>query len=176
MPPPLSLILGGARSGKSEFAENITLKSGLKPVYLATAAAGDSEMQARIKTHRERRGALWLTIEEEIDLASALKASARPERMVMVDCLTLWLSNLMMAGRQITAECDRLMDILPGLRGPALFVSSEVGLGIVPDNAAARAFRDYQGLLNQRLAQQADYVVLMSAGLPLTLKTGPDHA
>jgi len=94
----------------------------------------------------------------------------------MVDCLTLWLSNLMMAGRQVEAECDRLMETLPRLRGPVIFVSSEVGHGIVPENAAARAFRDYQGRLNQRLAQQADSVVLMIAGLPLTLKPSPNHA
>ncbi len=176
MPPSLSLILGGARSGKSEFAEKLTLQSGLKPVYLATAATGDPEMQDRIKTHRERRGPAWTTIEEEIDLASCLKGAARPGHMVLVDCLTLWLSNLMMAGRQIEAECDQLLDILPLLHGTVVFVSSEVGLGIVPDNAAARAFRDYQGQLNQRLAQRADYVVLMSAGLPLTLKQVQTHA
>ncbi len=170
MPPSLSLILGGARSGKSEFAENLTLRSGLKPLYLATAAAGDAEMRARIKIHRERRGREWITIEEEIDLAAAITDNALPGHMVMVDCLTLWLSNLMLAGRQVEAECGRLLEALNQSRGKVVLVSSEVGLGVVPENAAARAFRDYQGKLNQRLAQRAGYVVLMSAGLPLTLK------
>jgi len=170
MIPPLSLILGGARSGKSEFAEKFTMKTGLKPVYIATAAPRDDEMQTRIKDHKERRGREWITIEEEIDLVSCLKDNCLPKRMVLVDCLTLWLSNLMLAGHPIEAECDRLIETLPLLHGPAVFVTSEVGLGIVPDNASARAFRDYQGKLNQRLAQRSDYVVLMSAGLPLTLK------
>lgn len=171
--PPLSLVLGGARSGKSLFAETLVLESGLEPVYLATGAGRDSEMQARISAHQARRGSNWLTIEEEIDLAAALEQNTSRGRAVLVDCMTMWTANLMGSGRNLELEFIRLLDVLPRLAGPVVCVSGEVGLGIVPDNAAARAFADHLGTLNQKLALAAGYVVLMAAGLPLQLKPDP---
>lgn len=168
---PISLILGGTRSGKSLFAETLVLDSGLEPIYLATGAAHDSEMQTRISVHQARRGNIWRTIEEEIELALTLEQQAGRSRAVLVDCLTLWTANLMGSGRNMELEFIRLLAALPSLAGPVVFVSGEVGLGIVPDNAAARAFADHLGDLNQKLARMAGYVVLMSAGLPLTLKS-----
>ncbi|MFQ5938966.1 MAG: bifunctional adenosylcobinamide kinase/adenosylcobinamide-phosphate guanylyltransferase [Alphaproteobacteria bacterium] len=174
--PPVTLILGGAGSGKSAFAASLieaclgrTAGGG---IYLATAEPGDPEMAERIRRHRERRGRGWTTLEEPVRLVEALVAHARPEGPILVDCLTLWLSNLMGAGSDIAAETRRLAEALPGLRGPVVFVSNEVGLGIVPDNAPARAFRDHAGRLHQLLAASADRVVLMAAGLPLVLKDG----
>ena len=166
----VTLVLGGARSGKSAWAEARALQSGLSPVYLATAEAGDDEMVARIGHHRGRRGARWATVEEPLELAAALADWARADRVVLVDCLTLWLANLMDAERDPEAEAERLVAALAGLRGPALLVSNEVGLGIVPDNPLARAFRDAAGRLNQRVAAAAQHVVFLAAGLPLTLK------
>jgi adenosylcobinamide kinase/adenosylcobinamide-phosphate guanylyltransferase len=166
---PVTLILGGARSGKSEHAEWMIEAQGAG-LYLATAEAGDEEMAERIRRHRERRGARWETVEEPLALAPALEAFARPDRPILVDCLTLWLSNLMEAGRDVAAEAARLAEMLPGLAGPVVFVSNEVGLGIVPDNAMARAFRDHAGRFHQAVAARAGMVVVMAAGLPLVVK------
>lgn len=170
--PRVALVLGGARSGKSAYAERLAEAAGA-PVYLATGQAGDAEMAARIAAHRARRGAGWTTVEEPLDLVGALGASARPGRAVLVDCLTLWLANLMHDGRDPDAETARLAAALPGLAGPAVLVGNEVGLGIVPDNALARRFRDAAGRLNQAVAAAADRVVFVAAGLPLTLKDAP---
>jgi adenosylcobinamide kinase/adenosylcobinamide-phosphate guanylyltransferase len=169
--PRLTLVLGGARSGKSRYAESLTM--GFPPpwVYVATAEPLDDEMAARIAEHRARRAADWRTIEAPRDLAGAV-AGAPAGSVVLVDCLTLWLSNLMLANAMIEAESDRLDDALVQARRPIVLVSNEVGLGIVPDNALARRFRDAQGFLNQRVAGRADRVVLMVAGLPLVVK-GP---
>jgi adenosylcobinamide kinase / adenosylcobinamide-phosphate guanylyltransferase len=168
--PPIRLILGGARSGKSAFAEDLVLKSGLEPVYVATGRAFDAEMEARIALHRARRGANWRTVEEPIDLAGVLEREASGRAAVLVDCLTLWLTNLMMEDRDIAAETARLGGMLPSLAGPVVLVANEVGLGIVPDNAMARAFRDHAGLLNQMIAAAAGEVHFLAAGLPLRLK------
>lgn len=165
-----TLVLGGARSGKSAWAEARAVESRLTPVYLATAEAGDEEMAARIAHHRARRGARWATVEEPLELAATLAAWAAPDRVVLVDCLTLWLANLMDAERDPEAEAERLLATLSALRGPVLLVANEVGLGIVPDNPLARAFRDAAGRLNQRVAAAAQHVVFLAAGLPLTLK------
>jgi adenosylcobinamide kinase/adenosylcobinamide-phosphate guanylyltransferase len=164
----LTLVLGGARSGKSRYAE--TLITALPPpwIYAATAQALDAEMAERIAAHRARRGAGWTTVETACDLAATLLAHAGAP--ILVDCLTLWLSNLMMAQAAIEAELDRLAQALAGASGPLVLVANEVGSGIVPDNALARRFRDLQGGLNQRIAAQADRVVLVVAGLPLVLK------
>jgi adenosylcobinamide kinase / adenosylcobinamide-phosphate guanylyltransferase len=169
--PRLTLVLGGARSGKSRYAESLTM--GFPPpwAYVATAEPLDDEMAARIAEHRARRAADWRTIEAPRDLAAAV-AGAPAGSAVLVDCLTVWLSNLMLANAEIEAESDRLDDALVQARGPIVLVSNEVGLGIVPDNALARRFRDAQGFLNQRVAGRADRVVLMVAGLPLVVK-GP---
>jgi len=169
---PLTLVLGGARSGKSRYAES--LLAALPPAwappwaYVATAEAGDEEMAARIKTHRDRRGSSWRTIEAPRDVVAALAACANMP--VLVDCLTLWLSNLMLAEADVEREIQRLEQSLATLAAPAVLVANEVGSGIVPDYALGRRFRDAQGLLNQRIAARADRVVLVVAGLPLALK------
>ncbi len=172
--PPLALVLGGARSGKSAYAESWveghTARNGAVRTYLATAEPGDAEMAARIAAHRARRGERWTLVEEPVELAAALARSARPDGAVLVDCLTLWLANLMARGRDVEREYGRLADALAGLSGPVVLVANEVGLGIVPDNAAARAFRDHAGRLNQLIAGRADRVVFTAAGPPLVLK------
>jgi adenosylcobinamide kinase / adenosylcobinamide-phosphate guanylyltransferase len=168
----LSLVLGGARSGKSRYAEGLI--AALPPPwqspwnYVATAEPGDAEMTERIASHRARRGASWRTIEAPRDLAGSLRrAGAAP---ALVDCLTLWLSNLMLAGADIDAEMEHLEHALAAAAAPLVMVANEVGSGIVPDHPLGRRFRDMQGVLNQRIAARADRVVLMVAGLPLTLK------
>ena len=168
--PPVTLILGGARSGKSGYAERLA-ESGPGPcVYLATATAGDVEMAERIALHRQRRGTRWSTHEEPVALAGALAATARPDSVVVVDCLTLWLSNVMFTGLDVENECEQLCKALARLPGPVVLVSNEIGLGIVPDNALARRFRDAAGRMNQAVAAAADRVVFVAAGLPLVLK------
>jgi adenosylcobinamide kinase / adenosylcobinamide-phosphate guanylyltransferase len=170
----LTLILGGARSGKSRYAERLVLESGLAPVYVATAQALDDEMAARIAAHRARRGGKWRTVEEPLDLVAALHRECAPDRAVLVDCLTLWLANLMSKDRPRDPEMERLVAALGALPGALVLVSNEVGLGVVPTAAMARAFIDHAGWLHQRIAEQADLVVFMAAGLPLHLKAPPD--
>lgn len=167
----ISLVLGGARSGKSTYAEALMPAQG-RLVYLATAEAGDDEMAARIAVHRARRGARWSTVEAPRDLAAALAACDGPDCHILVDCVTLWLSNLMLAERDVEMEVDGLVGALARTRGTIVLVANEVGFGIVPDNAMARRFRDLAGRTNQRLAAAADRVVLVAAGLPLLLKGG----
>lgn len=167
----VTLVLGGARSGKSRYAETLLREAG-GGIYLATAQALDSEMTARIARHRAERGHGWTTVEEPLELAAALERGAQAGRPILVDCLTLWLSNLMGAGRATEAETARLRAVLKILPVPVVFVSNEVGLGIVPDNALARAFRDEAGRLNQAIAAAANRVVFLAAGLPLVLKGG----
>jgi adenosylcobinamide kinase / adenosylcobinamide-phosphate guanylyltransferase len=166
-----TLILGGARSGKSSFAETRARASGLDRVYLATATAGDAEMRERIAHHRAARGDGWRTVEEPLALVDALARESAPGRAVVVDCLTLWLSNLIHADRDVEAEAKRLADHLRAARGPAILVSNEVGLGLVPDTPLGRRFRDAQGRLNQAVAAAVPAVVFIAAGLPLWLKT-----
>ena len=168
----LSLVLGGARSGKSRYAESLISALPLPwraPWnYVATAEPRDAEMAERIASHRARRGASWRTIEAPRDLAGSLQAAkAAP---TLVDCLTLWLSNLMLAGADIDAEMARLDGALAAAAAPIVMVANEVGYGIVPDHSLGRRFRDLQGVLNQRIASRADRVVLVVAGLPLALK------
>ena len=167
--PLVTLALGGARSGKSRFAERLVAASGLRPVYIATAKAGDAEMAARIAAHRARRGAEWTTVEEPLALAAAL-ADVGPGSAALVDCLTLWLANLMAAGRDVDAERRALAAALPAPGASVVLVSNEVGQGIVPDNALARRFRDAAGLLHQDVAAAADRVYFIAAGLPQRLK------
>lgn len=167
--PRLTLVTGGARSGKSRYAEGLALRSGLTRRYIATAQAWDEEMAARIAKHRQDRGAGWHTIEAPLDLTAAL-AAAPPGSVTLVDCLTLWLTNHMLAGHDLAAETAALSEALLSLPAPVILVTNEVGWGIVPDNALARAFRDEQGRLNQRLAGQADLAVAVLSGLPLALK------
>jgi adenosyl cobinamide kinase/adenosyl cobinamide phosphate guanylyltransferase len=167
----LTLVLGGARSGKSRYAESViaALPPAFQPpwVYVATAQAGDAEMAQRIAAHRARRGSDWQTIEAPRDLYAALKSAKAP---VLVDCLTLWLSNLMLAEADIDAETAHLEQALAAATTPVVLVANEVGSGIVPEYPLGRRFRDLQGILNQRIAAPADRVVLVVAGIPLAIK------
>jgi adenosylcobinamide kinase/adenosylcobinamide-phosphate guanylyltransferase len=165
-----TLVLGGARSGKSRFAEDLAIRSGLVRVYVATGTAFDGEMEKRIAAHRTQRGTGWRTVEEQIDLAGVLALEAKPDTVLLVDCLTLWLNNLMMADRDLTAEIARLCDAVSTLAGPCVFVSNEVGMGIVPDNRLSREFRDAQGRLNQDMAAVCGKVIFVAAGQPILLK------
>lgn len=169
--PSLTLVLGGARSGKSRHAEGLVLASGLAPVYVATAEALDQEMAARIAEHRARRGTSWRTVEEPLELVATLQEECRPGRAVLVDCLTLWLTNLMVAKRSVQSEMAHLVELLPSLPGILVLVSNEVGLGVVPTDPMARAFIDHAGWLHRSIAARADAVVFMAAGLPLHLKS-----
>jgi adenosylcobinamide kinase/adenosylcobinamide-phosphate guanylyltransferase len=167
-----TLVLGGARSGKTSYALGQALQAaggGPAPVMIATAEALDDEMAARIVRHRDERGAAWRTIEAPLGLANVLVGLAETD-IAVVDCLTLWLSNLMMAERDITAEAQVLEDAVRACPARLWLVSNEVGGGIAPDNALARRFRDEAGFLHQRLAKACDAVVLVTAGLPLRLK------
>jgi len=168
-----TLVLGGARSGKSAFAERLVAESGLDCVYLATAAAGDEEMRARIARHRADRGDRWRTVEEPLAITDALAREASPDRAIVVDCLTLWLSNLMHGDRDVAHETEQLVAALRAVASPVVLVSNEVGLGIVPDTPLGRRFRDAQGRLNQSVAAVVGNVVFMAAGLPLWLKRSP---
>lgn len=168
-----TLVLGGARSGKSAFAEQMLGEGGLARVYLATATAGDDEMRVRIDHHRKRRGEGWITVEEPLALVDALTREATRGRAVLVDCLTLWLSNLMFAGRDHEVEAGRLVRYLGVAQHPIVFVSNEVGLGLVPETPLGRSFRDAQGRLNHTVAAAVPNVVFIAAGLPLWLKRSP---
>jgi adenosylcobinamide kinase/adenosylcobinamide-phosphate guanylyltransferase len=169
----LELILGGARSGKSALAVQTAGSSGLAVTVVATATADDAEMAERIARHRAARPRSWRVVEVPIGLAAALRAECAADRLVIVDCLTLWLSNLMLAEAPLERERAALLDALPALPGRVLLVTNEVGLGIVPENALARRFRDAQGALNQEVARRCDRVTLVTAGLPLVLKESP---
>jgi adenosylcobinamide kinase / adenosylcobinamide-phosphate guanylyltransferase len=164
----LTLVLGGARSGKSRYGESVIAALPPPWTYLATAEALDAEMAERISAHRARRGANWRTVEAPRDVAAALAACGSTP--VLVDCLTLWLSNVMLANADIELEMKRLEDAVMAARAPLVLIANEVGSGIVPEHALGRKFRDWQGVLNQRMAACADRVVLVVAGLPLVLK------
>jgi len=163
----LTLVLGGARSGKSRYGEELVMQAPAPWTYVATAEALDDEMRRRIAHHRQRRDGRWRTLDAPLGLPGALREVSGP---VLVDCLTLWLSNVMLAGRSVEAESDELIAALGTAAGPVVAVSNEVGMGLVPETPLGRAFRDAQGRLNQRVAAAADRVVFMAAGLPLSLK------
>ena len=169
---PVTLVLGGARSGKSRHAERFVEAAARCGTYLATAEAGDAEMAERITAHRARRGPFWRTLEEPLALASAIAAHAEGARPILVDCLTLWLSNLIFAGKQADEEAGVLCGALRKAAGVVVLVSNEVGIGLVPDTPLGRHFRDAAGRLNQEIAALADRVVFIAAGLPLVLKEG----
>lgn len=165
----LTLVLGGARSGKSAYAEGL-LDGFSTKLYLATAEAHDEEMAERIRLHQTRRGDGWETVEAAVDTAGAIRAHADPERPILLDCLTLWLTHALLGERDVEAEVEELLAALRDAAGPVVVVSNEVGLGIVPDNELARRFRDLAGASNRRVAEIADRVVFVAAGLPLTMK------
>lgn len=168
--PPITLVIGGASSGKSAFAEALVHDSGLAKVYLATAQAFDDEMKAKIEAHRNSRSGFgWRTVEAPLEMAKEL-ASLDSDEVALVDCASLWLSNIMLATRDWESEADDLCEVLAYMPNPTVIVTNEVGHGIVPENKLAREFRDAHGQLNQILAAQADLVVLVMAGLPMVLK------
>lgn len=181
-----TLLLGGARSGKSALAERLARESGKQVVYLATAHAGDGEMAARIEHHRARRPTEWETVEEATALADRLRELCAPGRIVLVDCLTLWLTNLLFAEGQVYPELGpvtlpalfaqeraALLAWLDNAEGEVIFVSNEVGMGIVPFGAVSRCFADEAGRLNQEVAARCERVLFVAAGLPLVLKGPP---
>jgi adenosylcobinamide kinase/adenosylcobinamide-phosphate guanylyltransferase len=170
-----TLILGGVRSGKSRLAERLARESGLPVTYVATATASDEEMQARIAAHRQRRPADWELVEEPLALPAVLASRCRPGQCVLVECLTLWLANLLWAEEvgRLDRELAALDHLLPALPGQVLFVGNEVSMGVIPANELARRYGDLAGSLHQRIAAQAQRVVLTVAGLPLVLKGPP---
>lgn len=181
-----TLILGGARSGKSAYAERLAIASGREVVYIATARADDGEMALRIAHHRQQRPAVWTTVEEPLALGDTLLQWSTPERLLLVDCLTLWLSNLLFAeaqdfpevGRITPPACfavqrERFLQALEAVTGDVLLVSNEVGMGVVPLGAVSRWFADEAGRLNQAVAARCERALLVVAGLPLALKGGP---
>lgn len=171
MAAPYSLlVLGGARSGKSGYAQRRAEALAGDRVFVATAQALDAEMAERIARHRRDRGDRWRTIEAPLDLAPVIVTEARADRVLLVDCLTLWVSNLLLADCPVEPAVAALRAALAAARGPVVLVANEVGLGIVPDNALARRFRDAAGWVNQAVAAAADEVQFLAAGLPLTLK------
>ena len=163
-------VLGGARSGKSRYAQARAEALDGELVFVATGQAGDAEMADRIARHRADRGPRWITVEAPIDLPAAIRAESREDRVLLIDCLTLWVSNLLLAERDIPAAGDALVAAIDDAGGPLILVANEVGLGIVPDNALARRFRDEAGRVNQRIAAAVDGVMFVAAGLPLKLK------
>lgn len=167
--PRLSFVVGGARSGKSRFAEALVKSAGGNRCYIATAQSYDDEMEQRIRQHQLDRGPDWDTIEAPMDLSGAI-LNVPHGSVTLIDCATLWLSNHLLAESDLAAEAELLLQSLSKAENPVVIVSNEVGMGIVPENRLARQFRDAQGRLNQKLAAQADLVVTVIAGLPLVLK------
>ncbi len=180
-----TLVLGGARSGKSAYAENLAATSGKEVIYIATAQAGDAEMQARIAHHRQRRPAQWITVEEPLALADAILSLCAPHRLILVDCLTLWLSNLLFSEtvdfpdigvitlpKIFDQQRAQFLQALEQASGDLVLVSNEVGMGVVPYGAVSRCYADEAGRLNQAVASRCERAVLIAAGLPLVLKGG----
>lgn len=163
-------VLGGARSGKSSYAQARAEALEGELIFVATGQAFDTEMADRIARHRADRGPRWTTIEAPVDLAATLRAETREDRVLLIDCLTLWTSNLLLAERDIPAAATELVEAIVDAAGPLILVANEVGLGIVPDNALARRFRDEAGRVNQQVAAAVDGVMFIAAGLSLKLK------
>jgi len=164
-----TLVLGGAASGKSFYAEQMVIGSQRARVYIATSQIFDDEMRDKVDAHRMQRGPDWHTIEEPLDIAGALRQVTQ-EQVALIDCATLWLSNHLLAEHDLDAEITNFLAAIAACPAPVVIVSNETGLGIVPDNALARRFRNAQGRLNRLIAEQADTVVFIAAGLPMVLK------
>lgn len=173
--PAALFVLGGARSGKSRYAQARAEVHRGALTFIATAQAFDAEMTDRIARHRADRSERWSTVEAPLELAEAIATHSSPGAIVLVDCLTLWASNLMFAERDVLVECEKLVQAIKASHAALILVANEVGLGIVPDNALARRFRDVAGLINQAIATSADEVVMMFAGIPMTLKARPQN-
>jgi adenosylcobinamide kinase / adenosylcobinamide-phosphate guanylyltransferase len=167
------LVLGGARSGKSRTALQLAEQASLQRIYVATAQAFDDEMRERIALHRLERDRTWQTVDAPLELSQAIQAQTGPDKAVLVDCLTLWLSNIVLAERDPSYEAGRLLRAVREAQGPLILVSNEVGQGIVPSTPLGRSFRDDQGRLNQRIAEACDAVVFVAAGCPILLKPAP---
>lgn len=167
--PKLSFVLGGAASGKSAFAENLVRSSGYDKTYIATAQAFDDEMQEKVLAHKTARGTDWHLIEAPLDVATAIRDTSA-QQIILVDCLTLWLSNLMLANAPLDQIGDDLLDAIQTCPAHIVLVSNEVGQGVVPDTKIGREFRNIQGRLNQQMATAADLTVFVTAGLPTVLK------
>jgi adenosylcobinamide kinase/adenosylcobinamide-phosphate guanylyltransferase len=167
------LILGGARSGKSRTALQLAESTSTERTYIATAQAYDNEMRERIAQHRAERDGSWRTVDAPLELTEAVQAQTGPGKAVLVDCLTLWLSNVILAERDAIHETDRLVQAVRDAQGPLILVSNEVGQGIVPSTPLGRTFRDEQGRLNQRVAEACDAVIFVAAGCPILLKPAP---
>lgn len=170
----ITLVLGGARSGKSSYAESLAVQNGKPKLYIATAEAFDNEMRERISHHKQRRGSDWNTVEVPLALPDTLLAEHYQNSVILVDCLTLWLSNLLCLEHDMEANFTLLLESLKKSNADIILVSNEVGQGIVPDNALARAFRDHAGILHQRVATIADCVIWMVAGIPTYIKGSHD--
>ncbi|MEQ9489713.1 MAG: bifunctional adenosylcobinamide kinase/adenosylcobinamide-phosphate guanylyltransferase [Alphaproteobacteria bacterium] len=173
----ITLVLGGARSGKTRHGLMLAeghREAGRQTVYIATAEARDDEMRARIDHHKKERDSNWKTVDAPFDLAAAIAGNSAPNTCLLVDCLTLWATNLLLAEKDAESETSTLVDALKSAKGPVILVTNEVGLGIVPENALARRFRDMAGRLNQDIAAIADRVIFIAAGLPLVLKGETD--
>ncbi|MDE3059973.1 MAG: bifunctional adenosylcobinamide kinase/adenosylcobinamide-phosphate guanylyltransferase [Pseudomonadota bacterium] len=163
-----TFILGGMRSGKSAYAERLAEQSGLRKLYVATAEALDAEMGDRIAAHRQRRGDAWQTIEEPIHIDTII--GQHGDACILIDCLTLWLSNLLHCGLDVAQHTNHLLTALTSARAQVILVSNETGFGVMPDNALARQFCDHAGVLHQRVAAAADRVVWIAAGIPTVIK------
>jgi adenosylcobinamide kinase/adenosylcobinamide-phosphate guanylyltransferase len=167
--PSLTLVLGGQRSGKSGHAEGLICFD-QEALYVATAQALDKEMEERVGAHKNRRGKNWTTVEEPLDLATALLVNDKAGRPILIDSLAMWVSNLLGRGKEVEKQTLALIKALKNIKSPLVIVSDEVGLGIIPDNALARRFIDELGTLNQLIAARADTVIFVTAGLPTLLK------
>lgn len=168
------LVLGGARSGKTGFAERLAMRMGHKPVYLATATALDGEMRERVRTHQAQRAVSFTTLEEPLDIASAIVTAAKRHDVILMDCVTLWVTNMLGANIDVAAAVEELYGVLNDVDAArVILVSNEVGLGLVPDNPLGRSFRDLTGSAHQRLAEICDDVYFIAAGLPLVMKGDP---
>ncbi|CUH83009.1 bifunctional adenosylcobinamide kinase/adenosylcobinamide-phosphate guanylyltransferase [Thalassovita mediterranea] len=171
----VTLVLGGAASGKSVFAENLVISSGYDRIYLATSQAWDDEMKAKIKKHIAQRGKGWTTVEAPLDLAPVLE-NVKKKQIVLLDCATMWLTNHLLADHDLAEQSAQLIKAIKACKGKVVIVSNEVGLSVVPENALARRFREAQGTLNQQIAAEADTVVAVMAGLPMVLKGSLEEA